>query len=75
MFIGKVAFITQAELPEDFWDKVIEATVYHDDSDGAYFKIDAKHTKVLKDMGILSYDEVKDIVYGEVGYIMMYVPA
>jgi hypothetical protein len=74
MFIEKVAYITQVDVPEEFWDKV-EATVYHDDSDGAYFEIDAKQTKALREFDILTDEEVKDIIYEEVAYIMMYVPA
>ncbi len=74
MFIEKVAYITQVDVPEEFWDKV-DATVYTDDSDGAYFEIDAKQTKVLKEFDILTDEEVKDIIYEEVAYIMMYVPA
>ncbi len=74
MFIEKVAYITQVDVPKEFWDKV-EAKYYEDYTNGAYFEIDAKQTKVLKELGILTDEDIKDIVYEEVSYIMMYVPA
>lgn len=76
MFTAKVAYITAPDLPEDFWDEVVGATVYHDDMDGAHFEMRADiSVKPLKELGILNEEEVKYIIEEEIDYIMMYVPA
>lgn len=74
MFTAKVAFISQPELPEDFWDEVVGATVYHDECDRAYFEMRADTSvKPLKELGILNEEEVKYIIEEEIDYIMMHV--
>jgi hypothetical protein len=78
MFIAKVAYITVADIPDEF-HKVSYTSFYHDDSDGAYFEIEILDKReplfALIDMDILDEEEAKNLVDEEVMYIMIYVPS
>lgn len=78
MFVEKVAYITVADIPDEFYDK-LDSNVYSDDSDGAYYEIEILDKReplfALMEMNLLEEHEAKKLVDEEVTYIMMYVPA
>jgi len=78
MFIAKVAYMTVADLPDEFHE-VLDSNVYYDDTDGAYFEISILDKReplfALMKMNLLEEGEAENLVNSEVTYIMMYVPA
>ena len=77
MFVAKVVYLTVVDLPEEFDN--LSSTVYHDDSDGAYYEVELDENREavfsLFTMGILDEEEANELINDGVEYAMIWVPA
>ena len=77
MFVAKVVYLTVVDLPEEFDN--LSSTVYHDDSDGAYYEVELDENREavfsLFTMGILDEEEANELINDGVTYAMIWVPA
>lgn len=77
MFVEKVAYIVQVELPEGF-DKLDYNQYYENYTDGAYYEIEVKgrpaQIELLQELKVLNKEEYDKVLAEEIAYIMIWVP-